>query len=145
MKSSKQEIIINHRAKDLYKIVLDIEKYPEYIPWCKKIIIRTRSKNEMLADMIVKYRYLLSQTFTSHVIFDSNKLFINTNYIKGPLKDLSTEWLFKKLEINKTKIIFIIKFEFQRLLHQKIAELFFGLIENKMIDSFKKRADEILD
>ena len=145
MKSSKQEIIINHRAKDLYKIVLDIEKYPEYIPWCKKIIIRTRSKNGMLADMIVKYRYLLSQTFTSHVIFDSNKLLINTSYIKGPLKDLSTEWHFKKLEINKTKVIFIIKFEFQRLLHQKMAELFFGLIENKMIGSFKKRADAILD
>ena len=145
MKSSKQEIIINHRAKDLYKIVLDIEKYPEYIPWCKKIIIKTRSKNEMLADMIVSYRYFLPQTFTSHVMFDSNKLLINTNYIKGPLKDLRTEWLFKKLEIKKTKIIFIIKFEFQRLLHQKMAELFFGLIENKMIDSFKKRADEILD
>ncbi|SVA21852.1 uncharacterized protein METZ01_LOCUS74706 [marine metagenome] len=145
MKSSKQEIIINHRAKDLYKIVLDIEKYSEYIPWCKKIIIKTRSKNEMLADMIVCYRYFLPQTFTSHVMFDSNKLLINTHYIKGPLKDLSTEWLFKKLEIKKTKIIFIIKFEFQRLLHQKMAELFFGLIENKMIDSFKKRADEILD
>ena len=145
MKSSKQEIIINHRAKDLYKIVLDIEKYSEYIPWCKKIIIKTRSKNEMLADMIVCYRYFLPQTFTSHVMFDSNKLLIHTNYIKGPLKDLSTEWLFKKLEIKKTKIIFIIKFEFQRLLHQKMAELFFGLIENKMIDSFKKRADEILD
>ena len=145
MKSSKQEIIINHRAKDLYKIVLDIEKYSEYIPWCKKIIIKTKSKNEMLADMIVCYRYFLTQTFTSHVIFDSNKLLINTNYIKGLLKDLSTEWLFKKLEIKKTKIIFIIKFEFQRLLHQKIAELFFGFIENKMIDSFKKRADAILD
>ena len=145
MKSSKQEIIIHHRARDLYKIVLDIEKYSEYIPWCKKIIIKTRSKNEMLADMIVNYRYFLPQTFTSHVMFDSNQLLINTNYIKGPLKDLSTEWLFKKLEINKTKIIFIIKFEFQRLLHQKMAELFFGLIENKMIDSFKKRADEILD
>ena len=145
MKSSKQEIIINHRAKDLYKIVLDIEKYSEYIPWCKKIIIKTRSKNEMLADMIVCYRYFLPQTFTSHVMFDSNKLLINTNYIKGPLKDLNTEWIFKKLEIKKTKIIFNIKFEFQRLLHQKMAELFFGLIENKMIDSFKKRADEILD
>ena len=145
MKSSKQEIIINHRAKDLYKIVLDIEKYSEYIPWCKEIIIKTRSKNEMLADMIVCYRYFLPQTFTSHVIFNSNKLLINTNYIKGPLKDLSTEWIFKKLEIKKTKIIFIVKFEFQRLLHQKLAELFFGLIENKMIDSFKKRADKILD
>ena len=145
MKFSKQQIIINHRAIDLYKIVLDIEKYSEYIPWCKEIIIKSRTKNEMLADMIVCYRYFQPQTFTSHVIFDSNKLLINTNYIKGPLKDLSTEWIFKKLEIKKTKIIFIIKFEFQRLLHQKMAELFFGLIENKMIDSFKKRADEILD
>ena len=145
MKSSKQEIIINHRAKDLYKIVLDIEKYSEYIPWCKKIIIKTRSKNEMLADMIVCYKYFLPQTFTSHVIFDSNKLIIDTYYIKGPLKNLTTQWLFKKLEMKKTKVIFNIKFEFQRLLHQKLAEFFFVLIENKMIDSFKKRADEILD
>ena len=145
MKSSEQEIIINHRAKDLYKIVLDIEKYSEYIPWCKETIIKSRSKNKILADMIVCYKYFLPQTFSSDVMFDSNKLLINTNYIKGPLKDLSTEWLFKKLEIKKTKIIFIIKFEFQRLVHQKMAEFFFGLIENKMIDSFKKRADEILD
>ena len=145
MKSSKQEIIINHRAKDLYKIVLDIEKYSEYIPWCKKIIIKTRFKNEMLADMIVCYRYFLPQTFTSHVMFDSNKLLINTNYIKGPLKDLSTEWLFKELETKKTKIVFNIKFEFKKLLHQKLAEIFFSLIENQMIDSFKKRADKILD
>ena len=145
MKSSKQEIIINHSAKDLYKIVLDIEKYSEYIPWCKEIIIKSRSKNEMLADMIVCYRYFLPQTFTSHVMFDANKLLINTSYIKGPLKDLSTEWLFKKLEIKKTKVLFNIKFEFQKLIHQKLAEFFFGLIENKMIDSFKKRADSILD
>lgn len=145
MKSSEQEIIINHRAKDLYKIVLDVEKYSEYIPWCKEIIIKSRSENEMVANMIVCYKYFLPQTFTSHIMFDLSKLLINTNYIKGPLKDLSTEWIFKKLEIKKTKIIFNVKFEFRRFLHQKLAELFFGLIENKMIDSFKKRADEILD
>ena len=57
MKSSEQEIIINHRAKDLYKIVLDIEKYSEYIPWCKETIIKSRSKNKMLAYMIVCYKY----------------------------------------------------------------------------------------
>ena len=61
------------------------------------------------------------------------------------LKDLKTEWYFEKLEENKTKILFNIKFEFQKFLHQKLAEFFFDLIENQMIDSFKKRADEILD
>ena len=145
MKVSKQEVIINHSAKSIYEIVLDIEKYPEFIPWCKKIIIKSKSKNEILADMIVSYKYFLPQTFTSSVFFNSNKLIINTNYIEGPLKDLKTEWIFEKIEKKKTKILFNVKFKFQRFLHQKFAELFFGLIENKMIDSFKKRAEEILD
>ena len=145
MKSSQQEIILNHEAEDLYKIVLDIKKYPEFIPWCKKIIIKSKSKEELLADMIVSYKYFLPQTFTSHVFFNSNILLINTKYIEGPLKDLNTEWYFEKLEEKKTKVLFSIEFEFQKLLHQKLAEFFFDLIENKMIDSFKKRADEILD
>jgi len=145
MKSSQKEIFLNHKAKDLYKIVLDIEKYPEFIPWCNKIIIKSKSKNELLADMIVSYKYFLPQLFTSHVFFDSKKLLINTNYIEGPLKDLKTEWSFEMLEEKKTKVLFNIEFEFQKLLHQKLAEFFFDLIENKMIDSFKERADKILD
>ena len=145
MKSSQQEIFLNHDAENLYKIVLDIEKYPEFIPWCNKIIIISKSKDELWADMIVSYKYFFPQIFTSHVFFNSNKLSINTNYIEGPLKDLKTEWVFYKLEGKKTKVIFNIKFEFQKFLHQKLAELFFVLIEDKMIDSFKKRADEILN
>ena len=145
MKSSQQEIMINYSAKDLYKIVLDIEKYPEFIPWCTSIKIKSKSNAEILADMIVNYSFFLPQTFTSHVFFNSNKLSINTIYIEGPLKDLKTEWLFEELEIKKTKVLFNIKFEFQKFLHQKLAEFFFVLIEKKMIDSFKKRADEILD
>ena len=145
MKSSQQEIIINYDAKDLYNIVLDIEKYPEFILWCKKIVIKTKSKDEILADMIVSYKYFLPQTFTSHVFFNSKKLLIKTNYIDGPLKDLKTEWHFKKLDIKKTKILFSVKFEFKKYLHQKLVEFVYNLIENKMINSFKKRADEILD
>jgi len=145
MKSSQQEIILNHKARDLYKIVLDIEKYPEFIPWCSSLIIKSKSSNEMLADMIVCYKYFLPQTFTSQVYFNEKKLSIYTNYIQGPLKDLKTEWFFKKLETKKTKVLFNVKFEFRKILHQKLAEIFFGLIEVKMIDSFKKRAEEILN
>ena len=145
MKSSQQETIINYAAKDLFKIVLDIEKYPEFIPWCYSIDIKSKSKNEILADMIVHYNFFPRQTFSSHVLFNKKQLFINTNYIDGPLKDLRTKWFFKNLEPKKTKILFSIKYEFKKLLLQEISELFLGLIENKMIDSFKKRADEILD
>ena len=66
-------------------------------------------------------------------------------YNISTLKDLQTEWLFKKISSKRTKIFFNIKFEFQNFLHQKIAELFFVLIENTMIESFKIRANEILN
>jgi len=145
MKSSQQEIIINHEAKELYDIVIDIEKYPEFIPWCSNIKITSKYDNKIIADMSVDYKFFPTQIFTSKVLFDSNKLKISTNYVNGPLKDLKTEWIFQKLKKSKTRVLFNIKFEFKKFLHQKLAVIFFSLIQDKMIDSFKKRSDDILN
>ena len=145
MKQSIKEIELNHNASDLYNIVLDIEKYPDYIPWCSKIEITESKKNFLKANMIVNYKFFPPQKFTSNVIYDYDQLFIKTGYINGPLKDLNTLWKFENIKKNKSKIIFSIEFEFQNMIHQKIAELFFPLIENKMVDSFIKRANKILN
>jgi coenzyme Q-binding protein COQ10 len=144
MRESKQEIETSHKAVDLFKIVLDIEKYPQYIPWCSGIEILSKKNNEIKANMIVDYKFFPSQKFTSNVVFDLDKMSIRTTYIKGPLKDLATIWEFKKLKKNKSKILFKVKFEFKNFFHQKIAELFFPLVENKMIKSFIERADQTL-
>ena len=77
--------------------------------------------------------------------FDKKNLIIHTKYIEGPLNDLKTKWVFRKLKKNKTKVVFILNFEFKKFFHQKLAELFLILIEEKMVNSFKKRADEILN
>ena len=145
MKQSNKEIILKHKAKDLYLIVLDIEKYPDYIPWCTKIEILKKNKNEMTANMIVDYNFVPSQNFTSHVVFNQKKLVIQTKYIDGPLKNLRTIWSFIDLSKDESKVIFNIEFEFDNFLHQKLAELFFPLIETKMINSFINRAKETLD
>ena len=144
MRESLQEIESNHKAVDLFRIVLDIKKYPEYIPWCSDIEILSKKNNEIKANMIVDYKFFPSQKFTSNVVFDLEKMSIKTTYVEGPLKDLATIWEFKNLKKNKSKILFKVKFEFKNFVHQKIAELFFPLIENKMINSFIKRADQIL-
>ena len=73
MKASKQEVIINHPAKSIYEIVLDIEKYPEFIPWCSAVKIRARKINSIKAELFVKYK-VFQKTFTSNVVYDSNKL-----------------------------------------------------------------------
>ena len=141
MKNSIREEIVNHPAKKLFDIVIDIESYPEYIPWCTRMVVNKRKSNEIYADMYVQYKFILDQKFGSYVKFNSNKLTIETNYIEGPLKDLNTNWKFEEINSNKSKIIFNVNFEFKNFIHQKVAETFYPLIENKMINSFKERAN----
>ena len=145
MKSSNREEIVQHNAKELFDIVLDIESYPYFIPWCSAMKVHSKNHKEIYADMIVWYKYFMPQKFGSHVEFDKKNLNIRTTYIEGPLKDLKTNWIFKSIKKNQTLISFNVEFEFKRFFHQKIAEAFYPLIENKMIESFKERADEILD
>ena len=145
MKNSKREEVISNSAIKLFNIVLDIESYPEYITWCTKMIINQRNKNEIYADMYVKYKFILSQKFGSHIKFDKNNLTIETNYVEGPLKELKTKPKFEEINKKKSKIFFDVNFEFKNYIHQKVAETFYPLIETKMIDSFKKRAGDMLD
>ena len=141
MKNSVREEVVNHPAKKLFDIVIDIESYPEYIPWCKRMVVNERKDSEIYADMYVQYKFILAQKFGSHVKFNASKLTIETQYIEGPLKDLTTNWSFEVINSKQSKILFNVNFEFQNFIHQKIAETFYPLIENKMIKSFKKRAD----
>ena len=145
MKESNKSIEFNYNAKELFDIVLDIEKYPDYIPWCKKINILKKDKNSIKANMIVNYKLLPTQQFISIVSYDVKNLLIKTQYIEGPLKNLDTIWKFVKIEKNKTIVNFNIKFEFKNFFHQKISELFYSLVENKMMESFEKRAKKILN
>ena len=145
MKNSQKEIELNYSVNDLYNIVLNIDEYPKYIPWCSNTEIISRKNNEIKASMDVKYKFFPTQKFTSKVVFDSKKKLIKTNYIDGPLKNLFTSWKFIKLEKNKTKVIFTVGFEFKKFSHQKLAELFFPFIEVKMMKSFVERADKILN
>ena len=145
MKQSKKEIELNYNAKDLYNIVLKIEEYPDYIPWCTNIEIIQRKKNEIKAIMIVDYKFFPTQKFISKVVYDLKNKKIKTRYVEGPLKDLFTTWEFIQLGKNKAKVIFVVGFEFNNFIYQKLAEFFFPLIEVKMINSFIKRADNTLN
>ena len=118
MKKSKQEYIINYSAKDLYNIVLDIENYPEFIPWCSYSKINHKTNKYIIADLQIDYKFY-KKTFTSKVEFDSNNFIINVKYIKGPLKNLKTNWKFKKIKKNIAKVVFEIDFEFNNIIHQK--------------------------
>ena len=100
MKNSKREEIVSHSAKKLFNIVLDIQSYPEYIPWCTKMVVNEKKSDEIFADMYVKYKFILTQKFGSHVKFNKKELTIQTSYLEGPLKDLKTNWKFEEVKKN---------------------------------------------
>ena len=120
MIESKKEILINHSAKNLYTIVLDIEKYPEFIPWCSSVIVHSNSKNKIIADLLVNYSFF-KKKFTSQVKYNSNKMTIDVIYIDGPLRKLQTKWKFKETKKNYTKVFIFIKFEFKNIIYQKLS------------------------
>ena len=83
MKQSLKEIETTHLANELYKIVLDIEKYPDYIPWCTNIEILKKEKNMIEANMFVNYKFFPIQKFTSNVIYNLEKYILKQNILMG--------------------------------------------------------------
>ena len=131
--------------KDLYDLVLDIEKYPEFLPHIEDIVIISKAKSQIEADMYVKFASF-SQNYRSIVKFESGEdsAFVEVNAIEGVFKHLYNRWSFTK-EGNSTKIEFEIDFEFSSKLLDNLAGPVFESISKKMIESFEQRAREIYD
>ena len=105
MPSSKQKKILNYNAKDLFNIVIDIEKYPEFIPWCKASRIIEKSENKITADLMIRYKSY-NEKFRSFVYYNKNELNIEVQYTEGAIKNLTTNWKFKYLNEHKSLLIF---------------------------------------
>tara|TARA_Y100000590_G_C15343396_1_gene872324 strand:+ start:267 stop:701 length:435 start_codon:yes stop_codon:yes gene_type:complete len=143
MAPSKQKKILLYNSLDLYKIVLDIEKYPEFIPWCEASRIIENKNNIIIADLLIRYKYF-NEKFRSFVKYNKNDLKISVEYTEGPLKTLFTNWKFNEINKKKTLVEFEIDFEFKFNPLQLLINNFYKVVENKMIQAFEKRANDIL-
>jgi coenzyme Q-binding protein COQ10 len=137
--------IINKKKDKLIEFVLDIEKYPEFIPFClaSKVYERNEEGDKILiiADLTIG-KGPFSDTYKSDVRFNKKNDTINVTNIDGPLKHLQNNWKFVETD-NTTEVYFDVDFEiknkFLNLLMEKSFE--FGL--NKIADAFQKRAETI--
>ena len=123
-------------------MVLDIERYPEFVPWC--IEGKVHNKNESVdlitftGDLKVG-KSILSETFSSHVSFYKEKDKIIVTNLDGPLKHLKNEWTFKEIN-NATQLEFFIDFELKNPILNSIMKKSFELGLNKIAKSFEERA-----
>ena len=142
MSSATIKKIIPCKKKQLIEMVLDIEKYPEFVPWCieGKIYEKNESSDLIAFQGDLKVgKSILNETFSSHVSYYKDKDKIIVNNLDGPLKHLKNEWIFKEVN-NATQLEFFIDFELKNPILNSIMKKSFELGLNKIAKSFEERA-----
>ena len=142
MSSASIKKIISCKKNQLIEMVLDIEKYPEFVPWCieGKILNKKESEDLIIFDGDLKVgKSFLNEIFSSQVSYYKEKDKIIVTNLDGPLKHLKNEWIFKEVN-NKTQLEFFIDFELKNPILNAIMKKSFELGLSKIAKSFVDRA-----
>ena len=141
--SIKREILCS--KENLIKMVLDIEKYPEFVPWCLNSKIHSKNdkgdKIEITADLTIGKSFF-NETYKSFVVYDKSAGSIHVTNIGGPLKHLENMWFFKEVD-NNSEVDFHIDFELKNKFFNILMSKSFNIGLRKIAKAFEKRAIEL--
>ena len=145
MASASLTKIINCKKNDLINMVLDIEKYPEFVPWCikgKTHSVKDKGEyNEIIADLTIGKGYF-KETYKSFIIHNKKEDFIKVTNIDGPLNYLKNEWFFE--EKNKsTQVKFNLNFELKNKFLDLLMSKSFKMGLEKIATAFELRANQL--
>ena len=131
--------------ENLIDMVLDIEKYPEFVPWCLSSKIHSKNKKgdkiEIIADLTIGKSFF-NETYKSFVIYDKSLDLIHVTNIKGPLKHLENRWIFKQKGKN-SEVNFHVDFELKNKILNSLMIKSFNIGLKKIADAFEERAIEL--
>jgi coenzyme Q-binding protein COQ10 len=138
---------VRHAAADMFDLVADVERYPEFVPMCREIKVRRRTKNEdgcevIVADMTVAYQ-LVRETFSSRVTLDRPSLRILVEYLEGPFSHLENCWTFRALAERSCEVEFFISYEFKSRMLGMLMGAMFEIAFRRFAAAFEERADRI--
>jgi len=136
---------ISCSKENLIKMVLDIEKYPEFVPWCLNSKIYNKKENEdkieIIADLTIGKSFF-KETYKSFVIYEKLNDTIHATNMTGPLKHLENKWVFKKVE-NNSEVNFYVNFELKNKILNLLMAKSFNIGMNKIVSAFEKRATDL--
>ncbi len=146
MTSYRTKRQVAHSAKNMYKVVADIEHYPDFLPLCESLVIKTREQDGdkviLTADMTVGYK-MINETFTSRVTLDEKALKIVVEYLDGPFSHLENIWLFKGDKRFSSEVDFYISYQFKSRMLQMLMGSMFDKAFKKFAADFEKQADKV--
>ena len=142
--SSKRRV--RHAAADMFDLVADVEKYPQFVPLCTSMKVRSRTQkgdtDVIVAAMTAAYK-VISQTFTSRVTLDKANLVILVEYLDGPFSRLQNRWTFKPTGDATCEVEFFIDYEFKSRTLAMLMGAMFDTAFRKFAVAFEQRADAV--
>ena len=136
----KQTRIVPFLPEQMFDLVVDVARYPEFLPWCVASRIREQTDRHIVADLVIGFK-MVRERFTSRVSLDRGAMTVDTELVEGPFKHLTNNWRFKLAEDGKsTEIDIHVDFAFRSAILQQLIEPFFEEAQKRMISAFEKRA-----
>jgi coenzyme Q-binding protein COQ10 len=130
--------VLPYSPDQMFAMVTDVARYPEFLPWVVAMRVRSDSEAETLADMIVGFKGL-RERFTSRVIKD-RPVRVTVDYVEGPLHHLHNEWQFTPEGNGHCRVDFMVEFAFRSRMFERLAGQMFDTALRKMIGAFEARA-----
>jgi coenzyme Q-binding protein COQ10 len=138
---------VRHSASDMFDLVADVERYPQFVPLCQSLRVRKRSnegegKEVIVADMTVAYKFI-RETFTSRVTLERPKLEILVEYLEGPFQKMNNRWNFRPAGDDACDVEFFIAYEFRSRTLGVLMGAMFETAFRRFSAAFERRADEV--
>ncbi len=138
---------VRHAATDMFDLVADVEKYPQFVPLCSALTVKSRVEKGagviiLVADMTVSYK-IIRETFTSRVTLDRANLKILVEYLNGPFKRMQNRWSFLAAGGDRCDVEFFIDYEFKSRALALVMGAMFDAAFRRFAAAFEERADAV--
>jgi coenzyme Q-binding protein COQ10 len=144
MPSHQETHHLPYKPEEIYALVLDVPRYPEFLPWCKAARIIEKHPNYFIAELVVAFKGM-RESYTSKIEpkkHDDGTLYIDVSLVRGPFKHLDNHWRFTP-ENAGTKIDFALDFAFKASLLNQLMSGLFKRAAEKMMGAFTARAEAL--
>ena len=136
-----------YTSQQMFDLVADVERYPEFVPLCKSLKIRQRMPQPdgteiVVADMTVAFK-LVREAFTSRVTLDRANLKILVEYLQGPFSNLENRWTFEPKSEADCEVGFYLAYEFKSRMLAILMGTMFDAAFQRFAAAFEKRADAV--
>jgi coenzyme Q-binding protein COQ10 len=140
MPTHAEQRVLPYTPDQLFALVADIERYPEFLPWCVGARIKERQPDLIVADLVIGFR-MFRERFTSRVSLDRPRR-IDVTYADGPFRYLNNHWTFTR-DPGGCRVGFFVDFEFKSRILQKVIEVLFTEAVRRMVGAFERRARDL--